>query len=86
MKGSISLPRAAGCTLIIAIAEAQAFADGNKRTAMQAGMMFLDYNGLRFAGDVDLLAVLIEEAASTPQDEAIDRLVTWLHPQMEPTP
>ncbi len=73
------------CTLIIAISQAQAFADGNKRTAMQSGLMFLDNNGLTFTGDPVLLAVLIEESAEKPsQDEAITELIHWIRPYVAP--
>lgn len=68
--------------LILAISQAQAFVDGNKRTAMTAGLVFLRVNGRIFAGDSELLAVLIEEAASQSQDEARTTIADWLQPQL----
>ena len=71
--------------LILAISQAQAFVDGNKRTAMTAGLVFLRVNGLVFTGDSELLAVLIEEAASQPRDEARATIVDWLRPRLTET-
>lgn len=69
-------------TLMLAISQAQAFVDGNKRTAMYAGLVFLELNGSTFDGDDELLAVLLEEAPSRPQDEARVAIVEWLRPQI----
>jgi death on curing protein len=69
-------------TLILAISQAQAFVDGNKRTAMYAGLVFLELNGHSFGGDSELLAVLIEEAPSRPQGEARAAIVEWMRPQV----
>lgn len=68
--------------LMLAISQAQAFVDGNKRTAMYAGLVFLELNGTTFDGDDELLAVLLEEAPSRPQDEARAALVAWLRPHI----
>ncbi len=68
--------------LILAISQVQAFVDDNKRTAMTAGLVFLRVNGHTFTGDSELLAVLIEEAASQPQDEARATIVDWLQLQL----
>lgn len=71
--------------LIIGISQAQAFVEGNKRAAMQSGLMFLDRNGLTFTGDPVLLAVLIVEAAEAPsQHQAIATIVDWMRSHIEP--
>lgn len=72
--------------LMLAVSQAQAFVDGNKRTAMTVGLAFLRVNGATFRGDSELLAVLIEEAASQPQDEARATIVARLRPQMAAVP
>jgi death-on-curing protein len=72
--------------LMLAVSQAQAFVDGNKRTAMTVGLTFLRVNGSAFRGDSELLAVLIEEAASQPQDEARARIMEWLRPHIVAVP
>ncbi|MCA1598924.1 MAG: type II toxin-antitoxin system death-on-curing family toxin [Chloroflexi bacterium] len=67
-------------TLMLAISQAQAFVDGNKRTALYVSLVFLELNGVTFDGDDELLAVLLEEAASRPQDEARATIVEWMRP------
>jgi death-on-curing protein len=69
-------------TLLLAIAQAPAFADGNKRTAMFAALVFLELNGCMFDGDNEVLAVLLEEAASRPHDEARTAIAEWMRPQI----
>jgi len=69
-------------TLMLAISQAQAFVDGNKRTAMYVSLVFLELNGATFDGDDELLAVLLEESASQPHDEARETLVAWLRPRI----
>jgi len=71
--------------LILAISQAQAFVDGNKRTAMTAGLVFLRVNGQIFTGDSELLAVLVEEAASLLQDAARATIADWLRPRFAAT-
>jgi death-on-curing protein len=68
--------------LLLAISQAQAFVDGNKRTAMFAALVFLELNGCTFDGDDELLAVLLEDAASRPQDEAHATIAEWMRPQI----
>src|SRR5438094_8923178 len=67
-------------TLMLAISQAQAFVDGNKRTAMFAALVFLELNGCPFDGDDELLAVLLEEAPSRSHDEAHATIVEWMRP------
>jgi death-on-curing protein len=67
-------------TLMLAVSQAQAFVDGNKRTALYVSLVFLELNGVTFDGDDELLAVLLEEAASRPQDEARAAIVEWMRP------
>lgn len=97
LEGAIARPRNAAyytdadlirqaCILMVAIAESQAFADGNKRTGMVSGRAFLDRNGLLFTGDPMLLAVLLIEAADKTQDQAIDDIDAWIRPFVEPLP
>jgi death on curing protein len=63
---------------LLAILQAQGFMDGNKRTAMFAALVFLELNGSTFDGDDELLAVLLEEAASCPHDEARTTIAEWM--------
>ena len=69
-------------TLMLAISQAQAFVDGNKRTAMFAALVFLELNGSAFDRDDELLAVLLEGAASRPHDEARATIAEWMRPQI----
>jgi death on curing protein len=69
-------------TLMLAISQAQAFVDGNKRTGMFAALVFLELNGCTFDGDDELLAVLLEDAASRPHDEARATIAEWMRPQI----
>jgi len=73
-----------GVVLMLAISQAQAFVDGNKRTALTAALAFLRVNGLAFHGDSVLLAVLLEEAATEPYANALAEIVAWLQPQLVP--
>ena len=67
-------------TLMLAISQAQAFVDGNKRTALYASLVFLELNGQTFDGDDELLAVLLEESASHPYEDARTAIADWLRP------
>jgi death on curing protein len=69
-------------TLLLAISQLQALVDGNKRTAMFAALVFLELNGCTFDGDDELLAVLLEDAASRPHDEARTTIAEWMRPQI----
>ena len=66
--------------LAVGISQAQAFLDGNKRTAMQAMTMFLLANGRRFTGDrLELADQLIAVATREDSlDAATDRFETWI--------
>ncbi|HEY7061607.1 MAG TPA: type II toxin-antitoxin system death-on-curing family toxin [Chloroflexota bacterium] len=64
-----------------AIAQAQAFIDGNKRTALAAFDVFLQVNGLDCDGDANELAVRIEAVAAPGHDEraaAVAELERWV--------
>ncbi len=75
------------CTLLlIGISQAQAFLDGNKRTAFAACDVFLRLNGLAFTGDPIEFAIQLEAVAERPGglEEATDRFEEWLRPQVHP--
>lgn len=75
------------CTLLlIGISQAQAFLDGNKRTAFAACDVFLRLNGLAFTGDPVEFAIQLEAVAerSGGLEEATDRFEEWLRPQVHP--
>lgn len=56
--------------LTVAISQAQAFLDGNKRTAVQTLAAFLGANGQLFAGDSLELAKRLEAVAAQTDDRA----------------
>lgn len=66
--------------LAVGIAQAQAFVDGNKRTALIAMDIFLEENGVLFIGDdlmiMDHLVRIAEEIDD--RDGATDRFEAWL--------
>jgi death on curing protein len=75
------------CTLLlIGISQAQAFLDGNKRTAFAACDVFLRLNGLAFTGDPIEFAIQLEAVAERSGDleEATDRFEEWLRSQIHP--
>ncbi len=75
------------CTLLlIGISQAQAFLDGNKRTAFAACDVFLRLNGLAFTGDSVEFAIQLEAVAERPGglEEATDRFEEWLRSQVHP--
>ncbi len=73
-----------GVVLMLAISQAQAFVDGNKRTALTVGLVFLRVNGLVFHGDSELLAALIEEAAEQSESEGREKIIAWMQGQIRP--
>jgi death-on-curing protein len=67
--------------LAVAISQAQAFVDGNKRTAFITAVTFLRVNGVRFQGDPLELAKWLERIASVtsePRDAMVMELAAWL--------
>ena len=97
LQGAIARPRNAAyytgadlvrqaCILMVAIAEAQPFLEGNKRAGMVSGLAFLERNGYQFVGDDILLAVLLVEASGTSQEQAVDDIDTWIRPFLDPSP
>lgn len=74
--------------LVSGIALAHAFIDGNKRTAILAGEMFVDLNGhimdygpLEFA---DAILTLVNHTNSL--EEATGRLEAWIQVRLRPQP
>jgi death on curing protein len=72
----------------VGISQAQAFLDGNKRTAYLALNTFLRMNGLTYSGDRMELAKQFEQFAerSSEPDAAIDAFEAWLRPYVQPRP
>ncbi len=72
--------------LAVGISQAQAFLDGNKRTAFAACDVFLRLNGLAFAGDSIELAIQLEAVAGRTGslEEATDQFEDWLRKQVRP--
>lgn len=70
------------CALLtIGISQAQAFMDGNKRTAFAACDVFLRLNGYLFSGDPLALARQLESVAEHKDvtlEEATDQFEHWL--------
>src|SRR5215471_4521817 len=69
--------------LATGISRAQAFLDGNKRTAFLVMAVFLHTNGQTFRGDPRAGAVLLDELADPAigDDEADARFEAWLRAQ-----
>jgi death-on-curing protein len=66
--------------LAVGISQAQAFMDGNKRTAFAASDVFLRLNGFRFQGDPVELAKKLEGVAARQEDleTATSAFEDWL--------
>lgn len=66
--------------LALAVSQAQAFVDGNKRTAYASLDVFLRLNGLMYIGEPIALAQQLEAVASREDslDAATDRFEAWL--------
>src|SRR5215213_4494437 len=77
-EGAVVIRQAA--LLGVGISQAQAFLDGNKRTAYLALNTFLRMNGLTYTGDRLALARQFEQLAEQPKapDMAIDAFEAWL--------
>lgn len=75
------------CALLAAgVAQAQAFLDGNKRTAFAAADLFLRLNACAFGGDPLELARQLEALATPESDpeEATVRFEAWLREHVGP--
>jgi death on curing protein len=72
--------------MAIGISQAQAFVDGNKRTAFIATEVFLDLNGYTLTVDPLALATQLEAIASRDDslDAATDRFEAWLRERVGP--
>lgn len=72
--------------LAIGISQAQAFVDGNKRTAFQTLDAFLWVNGWAYVAEPLALARQLEQIAHPAQDRAltIDAFEAWLRERVEP--
>jgi death on curing protein len=72
--------------LAVGISQAQAFLDGNKRTAFLTCDVFLRLNGLAFVGDPLELALQLVAVAERRSDleEAIAVFEEWLRKQVGP--
>src|SRR6266849_8772912 len=70
--------------LAVGISQAQAFLDGNKRTALAACDVFLRLNGIVFAGDPLELARQLEAVAmrSVNLEEVTNRFERWLRDEI----
>lgn len=70
----------------VGIAQAQAFIDGNKRTAYAAADTFLRLNGMAFAGDPVELGRQLEGVAERTGtlEEATARFEGWLRENVRP--
>lgn len=73
--------------LAVGISQAQAFLDGNKRTAYEAARAVLGVNGFRFTGDPMELAQQLEAVADRQESlaEATKRFEAWLRARVAPT-
>lgn len=72
--------------LVVGISQAQAFLDGNKRTAHIAMQVFLRLNGATFVGDPLDLARRLERVADRPgeRDAAEAEIEEWLRERLTP--
>lgn len=72
--------------LVAGIALAHAFIDGNKRTALAAGAIFVQLNGQWIESEPGELGRQIEALVTRPDslDEATARFVEWLRPRLRP--
>lgn len=72
--------------LAMGISQAQAFVDGNKRTALIAFDVFLQRNAYLFTGDDDAVVDQLDHVAQEIRDRdgAIDRFEAWLRSPIQP--
>jgi len=73
--------------LALGVAQAQAFIDGNKRTAFACADAFLRLNGLAYAGDPVELGQQLEAVAQREGsvEEATERFEAWLREHTGPS-
>jgi death-on-curing protein len=73
--------------LAVGISQAQAFLDGNKRTAFAVLFLFLSGNGSGFVGDSVQLGRQLEIVAERGGDRAAaeDAFEAWLRARVQPT-
>lgn len=69
--------------LMAGVAHAHAFVDGNKRTALAAGTVFLALNGLQVVSEPGAFGRQIEVLVNRQGrlDEATTQFVEWLRPR-----
>jgi death-on-curing protein len=72
--------------LAVGVSQAQAFLDGNKRTAFAACDVFLRLNGIVIVGDPIELALQLESVAERRDDleAATNRFEVWLRIHIRP--
>jgi death on curing protein len=72
--------------LATGLSRAQAFVEGNKRTAFAATTVFLKLNGQSFAGDPIQFAQQLDDLAdpSVTEQDADDRFEAWLRDHVIP--
>jgi death-on-curing protein len=72
--------------LATGVSRAQAFVEGNKRTAFAVAAVFLDLNGSEFADDPISFAQLLDDLAdpSVTDQDADDRFEAWLRDRVVP--
>lgn len=72
--------------LAVGISQAQAFVDGNKRTAFQTLDAFLIVNGSEYVGEPLELARQLERIADPSRDAgtALDAFEAWLRENVQP--
>jgi death on curing protein len=77
---------AQAAALIVGIVLAHAFLDGNKRTALAAGIIFLDLNGLQIERRSLEVALQVEAVITRhgSLEEATEDFVRWLRPRVVP--
>lgn len=74
------------CVLAVGISQNQPFLDGNKRTATHCLVVFLDINGVDYAGDEFALAdqVLAVAERKGSLEEATLQFAAWLRDRTAP--
>ncbi len=78
--------RTQAAILMLGIALAHAFVDGNKRTALVAGDVFLGLNGFMVESDGDEFGRMIHDVVlhHVDQVETITRFAAWLRSRLRP--